>query len=103
MKAFHGIEYADAHKRAAFIMLWIKRTHPIQLHTHANMTESLIVVNELYGISLGLNHLSIRLERIPDHLFRNLIYTLHFRHIEPEVLAFSMYLLERGAKGDVLR
>lgn len=94
MKNFHGIEYADCHKRAAFSMLWVVRAHPIQLNTDVNLTESLMVINEIYAIHLGINHLEIAVSSISSKYFRNLIYILHFRNPAPEILASSMYLLE---------
>lgn len=94
MKEFHGIDYADRHKRAAFTMLWMTRVHPIQLHTHANMTEALIIINEIFAVGLGLGHLQLSMKDISSDYIRNLLYTLHFRSPSPEVLASSMYVLE---------
>jgi len=94
MKDFHGITHADQHKRAAFSMLWIVKAHPIQLHTDANMTEALLVINELFAIHAGLSHLQITIDNISHEYIRNLIYILHFRQVSPEILASAMYLLE---------
>jgi hypothetical protein len=94
MKAFHGIDYADQHKRAAFAMHWITKTHPIQLATDANMTEALLVINEWFAIHAGLAHLDIDVSDISGPYLRNLIYILHFRQPSPEILASAMYLLE---------
>jgi hypothetical protein len=94
MKDFHGIKLADQHKRAAFTMLWIVKAHPVQLHTNADMTEALIVINELFAIHAGLAHLRVSSGCISKECLRNLIYTLHFRQVSPEILASAMYLLE---------
>ena len=99
MKSFHGIEFADCHKRAAFSMLWIARAHPIQLATDVKMTEGLLIVNELYALQIGLNHLDIDMAQLSGKYIRNLLYILHFRNPSPEVLASSMYTLECAAKG----
>ena len=98
MKDFHGITHADRHKRAAFTMLWVVRAHPVQLHTNANMTEALIVINELFAIHAGLSHLNMDIAVISDEYIRNLIYILHFRQVAPEILASAMYLLERACR-----
>lgn len=98
MKNFHGIEYADCHKRAAFSMLWITRAHPIQLATNANMTESLLVINEIYALGLGLAHININTTDISSKWYRNMIYILHFRNPAPEILASEMYVLECALK-----
>lgn len=101
MKAFHGIEYADCHKRAAFTMLWITRAHPVQLDTDANMTEALLVINEIYALGLGLGHLNVRLSDISAAWYRNMIYILHFRNPAPEILASTMYVLEQALKREL--
>lgn len=94
MKAFHGIEYADCHKRAAFSMCWITRIRPIQLHTDVNMTEGLIVVNEIYALAIGLGHLELDMGNISGEYIKNLLYILHFRSPSPEILSSLMYVLE---------
>jgi hypothetical protein len=94
MKNFHGINFADRHKRAAFTMIWLVRTHPIQLHTDANMTEALLVINELFAVHAGLAHLELSPADISAAYLRNMLYILHFRHVSGELLASLFYLLE---------
>ena len=94
MKDFHGITHANQYKRAAFSMLWIVKAHPVQLHTDANMTEALLVINELFAIHVGLSHLNVNIDDISRDYIRNLIYILHFRQVSPEILSSAMYLLE---------
>ena len=94
MKVFHGIDLADQHKRAAFTMIWITKLHPVQLHTNANMTEALLVINEWFAIHAGLAHLDINVSDISRGYIRNLLYILHYRQPSPEILASAMYLLE---------
>lgn len=94
MKTFHSIDIADKHKRSAFLMVWIVKTHPIQLATDANMTEALLVINEIFAVHVGLAELGINVGLCSTGYLRNLIYILHFRTVAPEVLASSMYLLE---------
>ena len=100
MKNFHGIRFADAHKRAAFLMIWITKAHPIQLATDVNITESHLVINEIFAIHAGINHLSINISDITAKYFRNLIYILHFRNPAPEMLSSSMYTLECAVLGN---
>lgn len=99
MKNFHSIQFADAHKRAAFSRLWIRKAHPIQLETNVNMTEGLLVINEMFAVHAGLSQLNIDITDISRDYYRNLIYILHFRNPAPEVLASSMYLLECAVQG----
>jgi len=99
MKDFHNITIEDRHKRAAFTMLWIVRTHPVQLHTDANMTEALLLINEIFAIHAGLAHLNIAPSSISNTYMRNLVYILHYRPVSGELLASAMYLLECACLG----
>lgn len=94
MKTFHDIEYSDRHKRAGFSMYWITRIKPIQLATNANIINSLVLINEIFAIHAGIGHLKPSAKNISKDFARNLLYTLHYRHIPPEALALQMYLLE---------
>jgi hypothetical protein len=94
MQTFHSIDLPDKHKRSAFLMVWITKTHPIQLATNANMDEALLVINEIFAIHVGLAELGVRAARCTPGYLRNLVYILHFRTVTPEVLASAMYLLE---------
>ena len=97
MKTFHDIKYSDRHKRAAFSMYWIAKIKPIQRATDANMTKALILVNEAYAIHAGIGHLDASVKNISADYLRNLLYTLHYRHVPPEALALDTYLLECAA------
>lgn len=97
LKSFHKIEFSDQHKRAAFTMLWIVRTHPVQLHTDANMTEALLLINELFAIHAGFAHLGLTssdISAMTANYLRNLVYTLHYRPVSGELLASVAYLVE---------
>lgn len=99
MKAFHDIPYADCHKRAAFTMIWITRAHPIQLATNVNMTEGLLIINEIYALGLGLVHLDINMRELSPKWIKNMLYILHFRTPGPEILASTMYALDCAMHG----
>ena len=99
MKAFHQIDQADQHKRAAFTMLWIAKLRPVQIHPEAEMTEELLLANEQFALHAGLAHLRLNISDISPSCLRNLIYTLHFRQPHPEILASNMYLLECACNG----
>lgn len=98
LKAFHDIQFADQHKRAAFTMLWLARIKPVQLATDVNMTKALMLVNEAYAIHAGLAHMAIDIDTISTACLRNLLYTLHYRNSSPEVLSFLAYLMECACK-----
>lgn len=94
-KEVHGFPYADRHKRAAFLMYWVARIKPIQIESDANFTPALGVVNETYAILLGLNHLNITPNDLPDGYMKHLLYALHRGHTDCISLAREMFLLEK--------
>jgi hypothetical protein len=100
MQNFHGIDFADRHKRASFTTLWIVRAHPIQLHTDANMTEAMLVINEIFAVHAGMAHLNLTPKDISPAYLRNLLYILHFRPSSGELLASMFYLLERSCNAE---
>lgn len=91
---FHNIPIADEHKQGAFLMYWIARIKPIQIESNANFTPALGVVNEVYGIFIGLNHLNLDVDALPDGYLRHLIYALHRGHTDCSSLAREMFLLQ---------
>jgi hypothetical protein len=96
--AFHEIDIADRHKRAAYAMKWIVKTKPIQINPGSDPISRLhLVVNEMYALHYGLNFLNMSMDDISEKYLLNLIYTLHYRPIIGQVLASKMYLLECAA------
>ena len=98
-KAFHGIALADQHKRAAFTMKWIAKTRPIYLRPGSVPTKASYLANEAFALIAGLEHLDASPNRLSDGLCRNLLYTLHYRNLDGEVLSTLMYAIECGIKG----
>lgn len=96
-KEYHGIKYADRHKRAAFLMYWISHIKPIQIESNANFTPALGVVNEIFAIHLGLNHLDMSPNDLPDEYLPHLIFALHRRDMDCANLAREMFLLEKAS------
>jgi hypothetical protein len=99
LKAVNSICHADQHKRAAFTMLCIANTRPIQLQIGAEVNESLILINEYFALHAGLSHLKLNMADISSGYIKNLIYILRFRQPSPEILASTMYLLECACNG----
>jgi len=99
MQAFHSIAVPDRHKRAAFLMVWIVRMRPIQLNAGVSVTEGLLLINEIFAVHAGFAALSIPGDICSVGYLRNLVYILHYRNLTPEILASSMYLLERACLG----
>lgn len=94
-KTFHQIEFADSHKRAAFIIKWISKLKPLQLDYHKEHPQVELLVNEAFALIAGLTHLNISIKDIPRNLIKNIMYTLHYRDIEGMTYSCTMYLLEQ--------
>lgn len=99
MKAFHNIALADQHKQAAFTIKWIAKTKPIIIKPGAPSTKGGLLANEVFALTAGLNRLNATVNNLSDSLLRNLLYTLHYRHLDAEVLATMMYTIECGLNG----
>jgi len=97
MKGFHEIDIEDRHKRAAFTIKWITRLRPIQICSDAQLNKSWLLVNELFAVFAGLKHLPVTFHAMRKDLYlRNLLYTLHNRNLDVEVLSSMMFLIEKG-------
>jgi hypothetical protein len=99
LKFFRNVHQEDAHKQAAFFMIWIAKIRPIQfMNEIKNLKPSELFANELFAIFTGLALLDISprclRDREPEY-FRNLIYLLHFHSCSGEQLASEMFLLDR--------
>lgn len=99
-KAFHEISLADQHKRAAFTMKWIAKTRPIQLVNGERITKAALLSNEVFALFAGLEHLDIKPQEISDKYTLNLLYTLHNRNLDAEVISSMMYLVEQSMTGN---
>jgi hypothetical protein len=96
--AFHEIDIADRHKKAAYAMKWIVKTKPIQINPDVPLISRFyLIVNEIYAVHYGLNYLNMTMQDVSGKFLSNLIYTLHYRPIIGQVLASKMYLLECAA------
>ena len=99
---FRGIE-ADYHKQAAFLIKWIVKLRPVQIHADvSNPRLPVLLCNELLAVAVGLVVLfrsvtnSVQVVTNETHYLCNLIYLLHFHSsISPEQLASELYQLEQ--------
>jgi hypothetical protein len=99
---FRGIE-ADYHKQAAFLIKWIVKLRPVQIHADVVNPRLLVLLcNELLAVAVGLIVLfrsvadSTSVVTNEIHYLCNLIYLLHYHScISPEQLASELYQLEK--------
>lgn len=102
-KAYAGSEYADCHKQAAYTIKWINRFKPIQIKENAEMDSTLLTINATFALAVGFGFLDKSVaEKIGEHFFRHLVYTLTYRSITGKNLATIMYTLECATKGEAI-
>jgi len=93
-KLFHGIEYADAHKRAAYTVKWIMRFRPVQTKGRP-VSIDVLLANEQLAMLVAFKKLNIPIEKVEECIIEHLLYMLRFRHIDTNALAMSFYLLQK--------
>jgi hypothetical protein len=93
-KNFHDIPLADQHKKAAFTIKWLTKTRPIQLKPGTNPSVADLLANEMFALMAGMIFLKSDVRKISKHLLRSILYTLHHRPIDAEVISALMYTLE---------
>jgi len=99
---FRGIQ-ADYHKQAAFLIKWIVKLRPVQIHADViNPRLPALLCNEYLAITVGLVVLfrsvinSAQVVTSESDYICNLAYLLHFHScISPEQLASELYQLEK--------
>ena len=98
IKPFHEIGLADQHKRGAFTLKWIAKLRPIYWHPPEDSdiipTKAILMANEVYAIYLALSHMELETENIPEPIWKNLLYTLHYHSPNVDELATIFYLIE---------
>ena len=93
-KNFHGIQYADEHKRAGYMLKWIMRFRPIQLVSE-NCGVSSLLANEHFALTVALRIVRVAPTKLNRDLYKNLIYALRYRHIDANAWALSFFLLQK--------
>jgi len=78
-------------------MLWVVRTHPMQINAAVEVTKLHVMANEIFALHAGLAHLDLEPRNLSKNYIANLLYTLHYRQLVGEVLSSMMYLIEKAA------
>jgi hypothetical protein len=101
IRAFHGIEIIDSHKKAAFTMKWVSKLRPISIdknYKETNYAQVRLTANDYFAVQAGIWHLNVDFDLLFDchkDFIKNLIYTLHNRYVTGEILSSMMYLIEK--------
>ncbi len=85
----HSPKKPDRHKYAGFLAKWLAKERPVFLESEADaLPEQLYRINALFAVTVLQAHLDYE---IPDDLWEELFYILHFRDEKGETLALLAY------------
>jgi len=95
---YHGSEFADNHKRGAYIIKWISKLRPVHFfHDQKNLSALEYLSNNILAVFAGLGHLQdVALVDVSDRYFDHLFYTSLYRNIDGLQLASTFYVLEKA-------
>lgn len=95
-KDFHGSKRINRHRQAAYTMKWIAKLRPIQLTKGHSITNASMFINELYAINLAFRYLKKSPKNIDPTILYDLIYDLHFRSFDGEILTLVMRVIDES-------
>ncbi len=94
-KDYHGSERVDEVKQAGFTIKWIAKLRPVQFECdESETTTKLLYVNEIFAIRAGLAFMERSPDEVPEPIYADLLYTLHYRHVDERMLFLWLATLE---------
>lgn len=93
-KDFHGNERVNRYRQAAFTLKWVSKLRPIQLKPGHSITDASMFINEIYAIQLAMHYLKKPLKNLPPPFLADLLYDLHFRPTDGEILTLVMRAID---------
>ena len=86
-KSYHGSPLVDEIKQAGFMIKWIAKLRPVQFDCdEAETTRELLYINEIFAVRAGLAFMQRSPNEIPEEIYADLLYTLHYRHVDERML-----------------
>lgn len=102
-KAYAGSKYADRHKQAAYTIVWFNRFRPIQIKPGAEISKTLLTINEAFALYAGFMFIDpVVISKLDASFYEHLIYTLVYRELPAKGWATLIYLMETGAMKGVM-
>lgn len=105
LKNFHQMETADRFKVAGYTMRWLMQTCPVHLEEKRKEEDivflgkkedsRLLTVNADFAFTVGSNMAGADPVKAEPKMVNAVIYTLHYRDIEPGMTALFMELFAR--------
>ena len=86
-KDYHGSPRVDEVKQAGFTIKWIGKLRPVQFEcAESETTTKLLYVNEIFAVRAGLAFMERSPAEVPESIYADLLYTLHYRHVDERML-----------------
>ena len=82
-------------KRAGDMLKWIIRFRPIQLLKEDSGISALLA-NEQFALTVALHFIGLSPEKLSKSLYKNLIHSLRYRHIDANAWALSFFLMQEA-------
>ena len=101
-KEYHRTKRVNEAKQAAFMMKWITKLRPIQFDVAVEeATLELQHVNEVYAMRCGFAFMGISPSVLPDELYAEMLYTLHYRSVDERLLFVWLATIENSLDGNI--
>ena len=86
-KSYHGSKLVDEVKQAGFTIKWLAKLRPIQFDSdETETTGELLYINEIFAVRAGLAFMQRSPNEVPEEIYADLLYTLHYRHVDERML-----------------
>lgn len=92
LKAFHDIKIADRFKIGSYSTKWLMRLRPVQFKPvgarYSDRQHKLLLLdNAQYALMVAASICKFDLDSMPRNWRENLLYSLHYRDLDPGILA----------------
>ena len=96
IEAFHAVNPADNHKKAAHIFRWISRFRPVRPKENSptSLKGSTIIANAMFAVLCAFSFLNIKAFTPSSSERDHIIYSSIYRDIDPRDWAMIFYQLE---------
>lgn len=98
MVDFHHLKVADDPKKATYLVKWLLKEKPIMYQ--GNPRKEHAVLNEIFALRVATLILRVGVQNIPEETRALIIYTMRYRHYEPDgFLVFFDHLWRTAENG----
>lgn len=107
LTTFRGMDSADSHKRAAYLIKWLAKVKPVQPVISRNQavaspkySRRVAMANDYFAIYFGIGELDgFGRRELSDKYIDNMAYLLHHHSVDADFLSSELYVLDMYLKG----